>query len=104
MQTQLPDKRCIICDSIITNPICVECVNNELRQWFNENNLCSGTKIKLNLLEQDNNEYYIEKCLLCKNPLSICTHCYYHEIFEIIKEKFPKTKEEFKIFFGLLSE
>lgn len=103
MQIQLPDKKCVICNEAINNPICMDCINKELKQWIDENKWLGKKEIGLNLLEQGNN-HYIEKCLLCKKPIIICAHCYYHEMSGTIKEKFPELEEEFKVFFGLFGE
>ena len=91
MEACILDKRCIICDEVISNPICPACINKELRDWLMD--------IKLDLIES-NSVTATTQCVICGNDMSICPSCYTSEIYEMLREKDPKIKHEFRTFFN----
>ena len=86
-----PDKRCLICNEVISNPICPECINKEIRDWLvdKEIDLISNT-----------NEIGSTKCVICGKNIGICPSCYTSEIYDIIKKKYPSLQQQFKTFFN----
>jgi len=79
---------CIICNKTITNPVCLDCINHEVRDWLRDKGY------ELDLIEKE--IYYSHiKCILCNKKMDICPHCYSKDVGLVIKEKFPKLMEEF---------
>lgn len=84
---------CTICDDAVTNPICVECLCEEIEEWLRE------TKPKLMREVKKVASFYkemtpISTCILCGKQMSVCRHCFTKEVHEIIKEH-PELEEDF---------
>lgn len=91
-KVQIEDATCVICRDGITNPICPECLAKEMTGWRPE--------LRSILLSPDRGEYTV-KCMFCGKGMSICAHCYSHDIYDLVGEKYPELAEEFMDTFGL---
>jgi len=86
--------QCVLCDEAISNPICMECLTNEMKEWLNEerpaliNEVSSMPSIYSEMQP-------VSTCILCKNSIPVCTHCFTKEIFGIIHQKAPDLEEDF---------
>lgn len=81
---------CPACQDVITNPICVGCLQRGMAQWLSEKK-----PELLPLLEVDDRFESDTWCVVCKGYMTICAHCYCGEIYESIKEKDNELAEEF---------
>ena len=88
---QIPDKRCLVCNEVISNPICPECINKEIRDWLVEK--------KIELIE-NNTGLGSTKCIICGKPTAICPSCYTSEIYSIVRKKYPNLEKQFKTYFN----
>ncbi|MBU1201001.1 MAG: hypothetical protein KJ583_07555 [Nanoarchaeota archaeon] len=89
---------CIVCREVITNPVCVECIEMEIQTWLYE--------VKPELVEELNRvtdeinfKFGDTSCILCKEDMSVCTYCYIHHILTWL-EKHPYLIGEFKRLFN----
>lgn len=77
METQgHPDTKCLICEDVITNPICPDCLGNEFKAWLGDHRRTVLLKIQKDLYsfkEQMGPEG--TTCVICKEPMAICPHC-----------------------------
>ncbi|MCK4521780.1 MAG: hypothetical protein KAU20_04350 [Nanoarchaeota archaeon] len=90
------DQRCMVCDEIITNPICSSCINKEIEKWLDEKN------IELNLLGKDNANGNI-KCLKCGKNIDVCMYCHIKDIENDIIDNCPELFGEFIEMFRLFN-
>jgi hypothetical protein len=87
----IPDKRCLICDEVISNPICTDCINAEIKDWLLER--------EIELIE-DNNVIGSTICCICGKNIDICPSCYTNDLYSMIKTKYPHLQEQFKTYFN----
>jgi hypothetical protein len=91
MEKHIPDKRCLICDEVISNPICPDCINKEVRDFLAEQEM---------ELYEDQSEYGSTRCIICGKNMSVCPSCYTNELYGIIKNLHPSLEDDFKTFFN----
>ncbi|MBU0471313.1 MAG: hypothetical protein KKF89_05880 [Nanoarchaeota archaeon] len=89
---------CVLCKEIITNPVCIECIEREIEAWLYEvkPELIEELKTKTTEISVDTGE---TNCILCHDSMSICTYCYTSHIFEWLKTRVPELIREFRKFF-----
>jgi len=97
-QELLEMSECALCNEVITNPVCIDCVENEIAAWLYEvkPELVKELRRKSEEIDLDYGETH---CILCKNYMSICTFCYTNHIFEWLKIRVPEFIREFRTFF-----
>jgi hypothetical protein len=84
------ERACVICDYTITNPICTDCLENEVLCWVADHNermaknLINFSKIFPHNLEQDS------KCITCGNKMNVCPHCFCKEVGETFNNELLK--------------
>jgi len=81
--------RCIECEDIITNPICPDCLVQQMRVMVAEKNPS---------LAKDIDGIYIEggtNCFQCGKSTGLCAHCFSKDIYFQIKEKDLLLAQEF---------
>jgi len=87
----IPDKRCPICNEVISNPICPECLNREIRDWLLDKDIeLFGEEAQIGSTQ----------CIICRKEFNICPSCYTSEIYDIIKKKYAYLEKEFKQYFN----
>ena len=96
---------CIICKEVITNPICLECINHEIKGWLGENNPKLITLVDdktRNICDEYEyiNSYNQMNCVICRNSMSICYECYLKEISNALKPKGVKIFDRFNRMFN----
>ena len=77
-------EECVLCKEHITNPLCPECVGEQVKTWLFEvrPDLVSALDIetsKMSLGLFNNNT-----CISCKKHMDVCTYCYTEHVFEWI--------------------
>jgi hypothetical protein len=81
------EQKCIICDEGITNPICPSCLEKQIIQWIGELKpslipLVREIGNSVNEFNHSNTE-----CIICKDEMNVCPHCYCREIYTWLIEK-----------------
>ena len=80
---------CVVCNEIITNPICPDCLAEKMQYWLAENNPKLARNIK---------GYHLDgptKCIFCGKGMSICAHCFSRDIYDYLEEKSQRLAKEF---------
>ncbi|HLD33912.1 MAG TPA: hypothetical protein VJB66_04245 [Candidatus Nanoarchaeia archaeon] len=80
---------CVVCDEIITNPICPDCLAPKMRSWVSESNQKLAKEIDGFSMGGDVN------CLFCGEGMSICAHCFSRDVYEQIALHDKKLAREF---------
>ncbi|HLD34171.1 MAG TPA: hypothetical protein VJB66_05565 [Candidatus Nanoarchaeia archaeon] len=80
---------CVVCDEMITNPICPDCLAKQMRSWVNETNPTLAERIDGFNMSGD------VSCLFCGQGMSICAHCYSRDVYEQIALHDKKLAREF---------
>lgn len=90
---------CIDCNEFVTNPVCIDCVENEMEVWLLETrpNLVNGLHQKTDEINLNMGDSH---CILCKETMSVCTFCYREHILQWVKN-YPELVPQFKTYFNL---
>lgn len=88
---------CIVCNQVVTNPVCVDCMEKEVEVWLFENRPDLISKLKDKTFEINFSSGETD-CILCGNPMCICTYCYSEHLFSWLK-KYPELALKFKKIF-----
>lgn len=86
---------CTVCDEAITNPICPDCLEQEMKAWLAGKNPSMVWKLR------NWSEIYRgfstgkTKCIFCGEYMDVCAHCFSQEILDSLKAENPELEEEF---------
>jgi len=100
MQKNNWDATCPICRDVIDNPICPECIQDEIEQWLSGKNPIYLDNLRKSIAHFDNKDVNGPKCIKCGRQVEICPYCFMKDVNSIIKEKHPELLDEFHTFFG----
>ncbi|MFT4304446.1 MAG: hypothetical protein ACMXYG_07805 [Candidatus Woesearchaeota archaeon] len=90
------EKKCIICDEAITNPICPYCLEKQVMYWISERKASLIPLLKK--VGESVKEFSHENtfCAVCNNDMNVCPHCYCNEIYTwLIENNYKELAEEF---------
>ena len=90
---------CQLCMEAITNPICVNCLDRQLKTWFMGNKdyfAVSELRRDMELFESDG-----ANCIICGKENAVCTYCFSDEVFTLLRERDKKISEDFRNVFKL---
>lgn len=76
--------KCVLCEEVITNPLCPCCLNEEAQQWLMEQGyaaLADETHWIASSLVQNGNV----RCIKCQNPMAVCTYCTTQDLMHVVK-------------------
>jgi hypothetical protein len=68
---------CVLCRETVTNPICMDCVNEGIEQWLKEKNLPA--------LDLDSFGVEGESCIRCKKSIDVCLYCHTKQVLDLLK-------------------
>lgn len=80
---------CIACSQSITNPLCPECLAEEIREWLKEKVPSLAKEIITPKFTSGT------KCIRCGSPMGICAHCYVSDIYTQLWEITPILANDF---------
>ncbi len=85
---------CTICEKPITNPLCIHCLEKEVKEWVSDFNPELMDKVEeiTELMPENISEV---RCIKCKRAMSICAHCYIKEILREIQLNNPEFVGDF---------
>ena len=96
--------KCQICGEYISEPICIDCMKEEVIQWLGKNNsmIKIVEEITKDLHIYDKQKENRVSCIVCGKKMSICRVCYMNELYEGIKMKDKKLADRFKDLFYII--
>lgn len=94
----MPDAECTICNQVITQPICVACLQDEMASWMRE------TRPGLvNEMKDRASELWIPRgdtrCVLCDTPMDVCAYCFTNYVLDWLSDH-PELVPEFMLYFN----
>ncbi len=84
-----PFNQCVECDEVITNPLCSECLAENMRLVVEEHDPFLAEKIQGIAIEGDTT------CIRCGNRMALCAHCFSMETYEFLQEQNEGLAAEF---------
>ena len=82
---------CPICNEAISNPICIDCLEQELLYWARDRDKNLVREIRRLRNSLDVFDMGEEKCIRCGTEMNICSHCFLTEVYKLIKDEELKT-------------
>jgi hypothetical protein len=99
---QVWEAACLVCGDVITNPICPECLMQEIRDWLSgvEPEFVQYLKDFVNVLPNTGGQ--ATHCVLCGQNIGVCSYCFAHDVLEYIIQERPDLADSFiENFFGV---
>lgn len=90
---------CLLCGDVITNPLCFNCVEAEIKEWLTERMPRLIPKLRKTSELFASYTHKATTCILCGTNMNTCTHCYCSEVKKLFKD-YPRLDEEFVEFFN----
>ncbi|MAG60316.1 hypothetical protein CL619_00870 [archaeon] len=81
--------RCIDCTEVISNPVCSECLGNQMKQVLGEIDPALPDRIVTSNFAGDTH------CISCGSEMGLCAHCFSKDIYYQIKDVNSVAAEEF---------
>lgn len=87
--------QCVVCEEAITNPVCIECLTKEIRQWLGEKkaSLIPLFMERVEMFESYNHE--TTDCIICNSNMNVCPHCVCMEVYNWLSEDYKEYAEEY---------
>ena len=97
---QKGEEKCVVCEDAITNPICPECLEKEVKHWLSDNHSSLIPKMRdytgiFNTFTHDGVD-----CVICGSNMNVCAHCYCKEVHGFLRNQLGKDAEEFLFSFN----
>lgn len=80
---------CVVCEEVITNPICSDCLATEIEIWLTGHNPVSKQEIDGYRMDGE------ISCIFCGSGMSICAHCFCKDIYGQIAAEDKGLAKEF---------
>ena len=90
---------CLVCNDMITNPICFRCLEQEVTAWLMQREPEMIHKIRQDAAMFASYTHKGTKCVMCGSNMNTCSHCYCSEISKIL-EPYPELSQEFVQYFN----
>ena len=89
MKKRSPFNRCVVCEEVITQPICGTCLASRMRSVVGESNSQLAKEIAgLNIDGETH-------CIFCGQGMGLCAPCFSKDVYEYLKEKDAKVAKAF---------
>lgn len=87
--------QCVVCEEVITNPVCSECLTTEIRQWLVDKkpSLVPLFEDKIDIF--DSYTHKSSACVICMGDMNVCPHCLCMEVYLWLQEDYRQYAEEF---------
>ena len=91
---------CILCEEAVTNPICVGCLEKGMEQWAMGEKpvLVPMLRERLEIIRSFTHEG--TRCVLCKENINICSHCFCKDVYDWLKAEHPESVNSFLLSFN----
>lgn len=84
MTPQIGD--CVVCGDVITNPICVSCLQKEMEHWLLDRKPEVSSLIKNTTACFKSYTHDVMECVICGENMNVCAHCYSKDVIDFIKK------------------
>ncbi len=98
MQEEDWEAMCPVCQDVIDNPICPDCLEKEVEEWLATKSPRDMASIKTGIAYFRGE--HGPRCIKCGKEVSICAYCFVKGVKEVIEEKSPEILAEFNNLFG----
>jgi|SRR3989344_5155786 len=92
------DEGCVLCGEVITNPICINCLEKEIEYWLMDKKPRTISMIRYSTKNFNSYAHDVTNCVICGNNMNVCPHCYVKEISSMIKSN--RLMKEFLVQFN----
>lgn len=95
MQPQMHNYQCVVCQEVITNPICADCMGKEVKTW--------NVDLELGLPLPSAGDFTTLKspwCVICGKEVHVCPYCSTAEIFDYLEEFHPELIDAYLLLFS----
>jgi hypothetical protein len=83
------ERACVICNYTITNPVCTDCLKEEVLCFLADHNEKLVEDFKdYNKIFPKNSK--VSRCIICGELMDTCPHCYCNDISKLIKNNILK--------------
>ena len=93
---ELGEEKCVVCEEAITNPICLECLEKEVKQWLVDKK--KAEMLPLLAMQTEVFRAFTHKgidCIKCKGSMNVCAHCYTMEIYRWFRKDIRDFTDDF---------
>ncbi len=100
-KTETGPSICFICEEVIFNPICPDCLRQGVADWLNNKaqKILKKLDLEVSLIKKLNIEEK-DKCSICNKDIDICPYCYTEILYELLKKERKELIPEFLKFFN----
>jgi hypothetical protein len=83
-------QECVLCEEYITNPLCPECVGEQIKTWLAETKPDLVSLLDIETRKMSQHVFDENHCISCKKDMDVCTYCYTEHILDWLEDKLPK--------------
>jgi hypothetical protein len=76
VNTKMSEANCIVCEQVITNPVCPDCLASKMKLWLGEISVTLADDVDGFALDG------MTSCLFCGKGMSLCAHCFTRDVYD----------------------
>ena len=89
------EKKCVICQEAITNPICPDCLQREVEHWLADFNPSLVPQLREYTGIFDAYTHEGVTCVICGRDMRVCAHCFCKDIYQLFRDQLKDKAEDF---------
>ncbi len=90
---------CAVCDEGITNPICAQCLEQQMQAFFGEKSGRPNLFIKRLAMMAMAQHAEASYCVVCSKAMGVCAHCFADGALHHVRAEYPELEEDFLLHF-----
>ncbi len=98
---QVWDTTCVNCRQAITNPVCPDCMEQEVVEWAVTECRSLVSRLRGTIYKNVTEDNADTKCILCGNRMELCTYCVKKDVLDFLSTDRPELVASFKSHFGI---
>ncbi len=83
-------QECVLCREYITNPLCPECIGEQIKVWLGETKPSLVKELDIETRKLSQRIFNNNTCILCNCHMDVCSYCYTKHIFEWLEDLLEK--------------
>ena len=92
---------CVVCEEVITHPLCGECLAHQVATWLQERAVPREALYELaDVTEEILVNHGATHCIKCGGAMGVCSYCYLLHVRNWLSLTFPDLVGEFSSLFG----